>query len=131
MDNDTPPLPFGTALALAQRYLARQFTRTIGRELMETAPVTLTAVGWARFEGVRDALDADGRETFSRLDSERVEAACAVLQQVAELDGDPIPAASRLIARSSSTDLDGWRHPHPTLLEGGGGLCASTTGRSE
>jgi hypothetical protein len=29
MRTDTPPLPFGTALALAQRYLSRQLNQTI------------------------------------------------------------------------------------------------------
>lgn len=143
MKTDTPPLPFGTALALAQRYLARQFTRTIdacglppvewftlnglalrgsalpivtiadllatngldraavdalladmaGRGLIETTAetVTLTSAGHARYEEVRDALDADGQDTFGRLDAERVETTRALLQQIAELDGDPIP----------------------------------------
>ena len=146
MSTDTPVLPFGTALALAQRYLARQFTQTItscglpavewftlnalglrgptlpvatltdlsatngldaaavnalladmaGRGLAERAggTVTLTVAGKARYEEVRVALDADARGTFSRLDAEQVETARALLQQIAELDGDPIPTVS-------------------------------------
>jgi DNA-binding MarR family transcriptional regulator len=145
MSTDTPPLPFGTALALAQRYLARQFNQTMEalglpavewftlnglglrgptlptatiadllatnglersavdalladmarRGLIETAAstATLTAAGRARFEEVRDALDADGRATFDRLDADKVEAARSLLQQIAELDGDPIRAS--------------------------------------
>ena len=146
MSTDTHVLPFGTALALAQRYLARQFNQSMEalglaavewftlnalglrgptlptanmagllatngldqagvdallahmtrRGLIETTSTTatLTAAGRARFEEVRDALDADGRATFDRLDAEKVEAARALLQEIAELDGDPIRAGS-------------------------------------
>jgi DNA-binding MarR family transcriptional regulator len=142
MRTDNPPLPFGTALALAQRYLTRQLNQTIDarglpavewftlnalglrgptlptatladlsatngldrpavdalladmaeRGLVETtaAATTLTGAGRARFEEVRDALATNARQTFSRLDADRVEAARALLQEIAELDGDPI-----------------------------------------
>jgi DNA-binding MarR family transcriptional regulator len=146
MNTDTPPLPFGTALALAQRYLARQLNQTIdacglpavewftlnalglrgptlltatladllasngldraavdtlladmaGRGLVDAtaAATTLTVAGRARFEEVRDALAANGRQTFSRLDADKVESARALLQEIAELDGDPIAAGA-------------------------------------
>jgi DNA-binding MarR family transcriptional regulator len=142
MRTDTAPLPFGTALALAQRYLARQLNQTLdarglpapewftlnalglrgpalptatladlsatngldrpavdalladmaGRGLVETtvASTTLTGTGRARFEEVRDALAANAGQTFSRLDADKVEAARALLQEIAELGGDPI-----------------------------------------
>jgi DNA-binding MarR family transcriptional regulator len=144
MNTVTPPLPFGTALALAQRYLARQFNQTIDacglpavewftlnalglrgptmptatladlsasngldragvdvlladmarRGLVETTAeaTTLTGAGRARFEEVRDALAADAEQTFGRVDAEKVEAARALLQEIAELDGDPLAA---------------------------------------
>jgi len=146
ISTEKQPLPFGTALALAQRYLTHQLNQTIdacglpavewftlnalglrgptlptatlanllasngldrpavdallasmaGRGLVETsaAATTLTGAGRARFEQVRDVLAVNSRQTFNRLDADKVEAARALLQEIAELDGDPIAAGA-------------------------------------
>jgi hypothetical protein len=60
--------------------------------LVETtaATTTLTGTGRARFEQVRDAVAANAGRTFSTLDADQVETARALLQEIAELGGDPI-----------------------------------------
>ena len=102
---DAPTLPFGTAMALAERNLRGPLLQILTEEDFELARLAalgliedgdellrLTPAGAERYASVSDRIGTATRRVFSLFDATQVETARTLLQQIAETDPATIAA---------------------------------------